>query len=83
MNTAIILDEKHFQAATEKARSLGTTPERYIQSLIDAADLTFDEILAPVREGFRQSGTTEEELDDVVNRARTVIGKNTPRASET
>jgi hypothetical protein len=32
-------------------------------SLIDAATLTFDEILAPVREGFRKSGVTEEELD--------------------
>ncbi len=83
MNTAIILDEKHFQAATEKARSLGTTPERYIQSLIDAADLTFDEILAPVRQGFRESGVTEDELDDAVNRARKDIGKNSSRASET
>lgn len=73
MTTAIMLDEKHFQAAIEAAHELGTTPEHYIASLIDAARTSFDEILAPVREEFRKSGITEQELDDAVNEARQAI----------
>jgi hypothetical protein len=73
MTTAIMIDEKHFQAAIEAAQELGTTPEHYIESLIDAAQTSFEEILQPVREEFRKSGTTEEELDAAVNEARRAI----------
>jgi len=73
METTVTLDECHYQAAVKKAQELGTTPGEYIASLIDAATSTVDEILAPVREGFRSSGTTEEELDDLVARARKAI----------
>ena len=73
MSTAIVLDEQHFDVAVAKARELGTTPEAYVQSLIDAATLSFDEILAPVRESFRQGGATEDELDASVTEARKAI----------
>jgi hypothetical protein len=73
MGTTVTLDERHFKAAAKKARELGKTPEGYIESLIDAATLTFDEILAPVREGFRKSGVTEDELDAAVAEARKAI----------
>ncbi|MDB5290941.1 MAG: hypothetical protein JWL69_2182 [Phycisphaerales bacterium] len=73
MGTTITLDSRHYKAAAEKARELGKTPEEYIESLIDAATPTFDEILAPVREGFRKSGVTEEELDAAVAEARKAI----------
>ena len=78
MSTAIILDERHFETALAKARELGTTPEAYVQSLIDAATLTFDDILAPVRESFRQSGATEDELDAAVTEARKAIRRDRP-----
>ncbi|MDB5302095.1 MAG: hypothetical protein JWO87_3758 [Phycisphaerales bacterium] len=81
MDTTVTLDDQHFKVATEKARELGTTPERYICSLIDAATLTFDEILAPVREEFRKSGVTEEELDDAVTEARNAIRRQARRSS--
>lgn len=68
--TTIILDDHHFRAAAQKARELGTTPERFIQSLIDAATLGFDELLAPVRDSFAASGVTEEQLDQAVADAR-------------
>jgi hypothetical protein len=71
--TAIILDDHHFKAAADKARELGTTPERFIQSLIDAATLSFDELLAPVRDAFAASSVTEEQLDQAVNEARKAI----------
>jgi hypothetical protein len=70
MATVVTLDQKHSKVATRAARELGTTAEQYVHSLIDAANMTFDEILAPARKGFRESGMTEEDLDDLVNRAR-------------
>jgi hypothetical protein len=73
MVAIVTLDKKHSKVAAQAARELGTTAEHYVHQLIDAANMTFDEILAPVRKGFRESGVTEEELDDVVNKARKVI----------
>ncbi len=75
MGTTLTLDDRRFKAAAKKARELGKTPETFIESLIDAATLTFDEILAPVRKGFKASGVTEEELDELSQKpARRFIG---------
>jgi hypothetical protein len=79
MATTVTIDERRFKAAAEKARELGKSPARYIESLIDAATTTFDEILAPVREGFRESGVSEEELDAAVSEARKAIHKRARR----
>jgi len=73
MATTITLDSRQFKAAADKARELGKTPRTYIQSLIDADTLTFDEILAPVRESFANGGATEDALDEAVNEARKAI----------
>jgi hypothetical protein len=81
MTSTITLDKRHFRAAALKARQLGKTPESYIESLIDAADVTFDELLDPVRKAFAKSGTTEDELDDVVNEARKAIYARSRRKS--
>jgi hypothetical protein len=68
--TTIALDDDHFKAAAKRARELGTTPERFIQSLIDAATMGFDELLAPVRDSFAGSGVSEDQLDQAVAEAR-------------
>ena len=73
METTVTLDERHYRAAVEKARELGKTPGRYIESLIEAATSSFDEILEPVREAFRNSGVSEAELEDTVTKARKAI----------
>jgi hypothetical protein len=73
MNTTVTLDERRYKAALEKARELGKSPDSYIESLIDAATMNLDDILAPVREGVSQRGLSEEELDDVVTKARKAI----------
>jgi hypothetical protein len=70
MDTTITLDAEHFKAAADTARELGTTPAAYVQSLIDAATMSFDEILGPVRDGFRADGMSEDELDEAVSEAR-------------
>src|SRR4051812_10229550 len=46
METVVRLGERHFKAATEKARALGQTPEQYIEGLIEFDARSFDEILA-------------------------------------
>lgn len=68
MDRTVTLDEAHYRRAVEKARSLGKTPEQYVQELIDADGRTFDDILAPVREGF--ASMSDDELDDLFERAR-------------
>jgi hypothetical protein len=64
----LALDEKHYRAAEVKARALGKTPGEYLQSLIDADNRTFDEILAPARKGFDKM--PDADIDDLRNRAR-------------
>lgn len=79
MGTTVTLDKRHFNAAAQKARELGKTPKSYIESLIDAATLTFDEILAPVRKSFAASGVSEAQLDDAVVQARKAISAKARR----
>ena len=67
MDTTITLDERHFHAAAERARELGTTPEVYVQALIDQAGRSFDEILAPVRKGFE--AMSDDEIEGLFDRA--------------
>lgn len=73
------LGKQKLIALAAKAKRLGTTPERYIRSLIEQ-DLGFDqkargttiaELMAPVRAEFRNSGMTENDLDMLVDAART------------
>jgi siderophore synthetase component len=60
----------------EKATSAGVTLEAYLRELAErdatrsARAATLDEILAPVREGFAESGMTEDELTVLFEEAR-------------
>ncbi|HZK80045.1 MAG TPA: hypothetical protein VFC46_03240 [Humisphaera sp.] len=67
MHTTITLDESHFQRALDKARTLGTTPDRYLAALIDADARSFDQILEPVRKGFESMN--DDELEALMERA--------------
>jgi hypothetical protein len=56
-----------------EAVRLGVREADYVKRRIERdmlADRTFDEILMPVRADFRKSGVTEEQLDEIVDRAR-------------
>ncbi|HZL35871.1 MAG TPA: hypothetical protein VFC78_11215 [Tepidisphaeraceae bacterium] len=68
MSKTIALDEAHFSILEEKARGLGKTPGQYVEALIDADSQSFDEILQPVRNGFKHMG--DEELDALLQRAQ-------------
>ena len=51
----------------------GKTAEEYARMILEAkvlAEKPFTEILAPIRQSFRESGMTESELDALVEQAR-------------
>jgi hypothetical protein len=61
------------RAVEKKAKHAGKTTPEYVRLLIERdllADKSFDEILRPVREDFRKSGISEDQLDQIVRRAR-------------
>lgn len=64
----VTIDEKYFQAAAKCATDLGMSPELFIQSLIEKATRSFDEISAPVRQGFE--AMSDDELDGLIDRAQ-------------
>jgi len=65
-------------ALRSHAKALGMTAEVYARQLIEAGlalerkarTTSFDELFAPAQERFRDSGMTEEELDALVDAAR-------------
>ena len=57
------------QRALEKGHDVAGYVERLIESDVLATQ-SFDAILAPIRQGFRQSGASEEEADALFEEAR-------------
>ena len=63
----------------QNAKGLGMSLERYAKHLIEnglrleqqARTTSFDDLLEPLRAEFRKSGVTEDELDRIVDAART------------
>jgi hypothetical protein len=74
-----------------RAEQAGLTPERYVKHLVDedlaleqtAQTTSFEELLAPVREQFRQSGMTGDELDALIERAKTRYRERARRSKTT
>lgn len=67
------LPEGTREAIQELSKSKGNSADEYLRTLIEAALLsqqTFADILAPIREGSRKSGMTEEQLDALFEDAR-------------
>jgi hypothetical protein len=67
------LPEGTREAIRELSETKGKSPDEYLRTLIEAELLSqqpFAQILAPVREEFRTSGMTEEQLDKLFNHAR-------------
>ena len=67
------LPEGTTEAIRELSQSKGKSADEYLRTLIEAELLSqqsFAEILAPIREDFRKSGMTEEQLDSLFEEAR-------------
>jgi len=67
------LPASKLRAVARKAKRAGQTAAEYVRFVIERdllADKTFDEILRPVRREFHKSGVTPEQLDAIIDRAR-------------
>jgi hypothetical protein len=69
----IPISPETLRALDAKAQRDGKTREDYVRALIETdllAAQPFSQILAPIREGVRESGMTEAELDALFEAAR-------------
>ena len=63
------------------SQSKGKSAEEYLRMLIEAeilSEQTFTEILAPIRESFRESGMSEQQLDALLEDARDKVHRENP-----
>ncbi len=61
------------EAVENRAKEIGTTTENYVRYLIEedlASTLSMRVLFAPVREQIRESGVSEDELDELLEEAR-------------
>ena len=73
MTISITLTPDQERTLKELARQDGKDPSVYVSDMVTAylngarskGAKTFEEILAPIWEGWRQSGMTEDEVDDL------------------
>jgi ribosomal protein L10 len=81
------LAKEKLHALRAQARAAGMAAEVYAKQLIEEAvtleqqaqTKTFDELYAPAQERFRKSAMKEEDLDKLVNAARTRHHRRTSR----
>ncbi len=71
--TAIQLPTETIQALSVIAKEKGKTAEEYVRDMVDTEILAakpFAEILAPMQQGFTESGMAEEEITALFEQAR-------------
>ena len=69
------------KAIEELSRSKGKSAEEYLRTLIEAeilSEQTFSEILASIRQSFRESGMTEEQLEALFEDASDKVHREKP-----
>jgi hypothetical protein len=71
------------QRLTEQAARAGRPLDDYASELLEhaASALGVNEILAPLRKEFAESGTTDEQLVDEINQARDEYHAQNPKAA--
>ena len=73
------------RALAELARENDQTAEEYARMVLEAkilAQKPFREILAQVREGFQETGTTDDEIAALVDKAREDFHRERPTEDE-
>ena len=95
MQTHIIevkVSDETLKRLDERARHIGQDRAEFAGKLIEKelaepeapkADKTFDEILAPIRQGFAETGMTEDELDQMFEEAREEVWQERQKANGT
>lgn len=69
MSVVLELEPDVEVALTKKADAKGLPLSKYLETVV-RREMTLDEILAPVRKNFADSGMSEEELNEVIDRER-------------
>jgi hypothetical protein len=72
-------------AIEELSRSKGKSAEAYLRMLIEAeilSEQSFSQIVAPIRQSFRESGMTEGQLDALFEDARQKVHQEEPATKE-
>lgn len=68
------LPETVIQGVSERARAVGTTAEEYVRYLIEedlsSSSLNLRVLFAPIREQIKESGTSDDELIELLEEAR-------------
>jgi hypothetical protein len=68
------LPETVIQGVSERARAVGTTAEEYVRYLIEedlsSSSLNLRVLFAPVREQMKESGTSDDELTELLEEVR-------------
>ena len=68
------LPETVIQGVSERARAVGTTAEEYVRYLIEedlsSSSLNLRVLFAPIREQIKESGTSDDELTELLEGAR-------------
>ena len=72
MTLTVDLADTEAQRLAEKARAAGIDVQTYIQRIVRTAATAppLDEVLCPVREAFRASGISEDELGELLEEAK-------------
>ena len=72
MTLTLELPDEEKQLLIKKAQAAGLDVQSYVERIVRvaAARPPIDEVLRPVREAFRASGMTDDELGDLLEKAK-------------
>ena len=72
MTLTLNLDDEDQRRLAEKAKSAGIDVQTYVECIVRAAAsrAPTDQVLQPVRDAFRESGMTEDELGELLEKAK-------------
>lgn len=79
------LSPEKIQTLDAIAKSKGKSAEQYVRDWIESEILStksFDEILAPIRQGFEESGMSEEDITAMFEQAREEVYQERVKRSE-
>jgi hypothetical protein len=93
MTINIELEPDEERELRERARTTGREISEYVHQVLaehlrsgqslEGASKTFDEVLAPIREGWQQSGMTEDEITALFEETRDEVRKERRTRKET
>lgn len=75
------VEKRLAERAAQDSKTVEALASELIERAVKPGERTFDEILAPFRQEFAESGMTEEELDALIEEARQEVWEEKQRAT--